>query len=72
MNFYPVYRLSRANGSFFRIGSLLGTFSPCGNRITPQFLTQLMAQFEQKAGDTILLGPRCGPTGMDAPPGEDR
>ena len=72
VNFYPVYRLSRANGSFSRIGSLLGTYSPSGTRITPHFLDQLMAHFEQKAGDRILLGPRCGPAEMDLPPDEDR
>ena len=72
MYFYPVYRLCRSNESFSRIGSLLETSNPCSNRITPNILNQRMAPFEQKPGETILLGPRCGPVGRKASPGEDR
>jgi len=72
MNFYPVYRLCRSNGSFSRIGSLLETWNPCNNRITPHIRNQLMASFEQKPGEIILLGLRCGPVGRDASPDEDR
>jgi hypothetical protein len=72
MNFYPVYRLCRTNGSFSRIGSLLGTSNPRSNRIAPHLLNQLMSHFEQKPGETILLGPRCGPVVKDALPDEDR
>lgn len=72
MNFYPVYRLCRSNGAFSRIGSLLGTCGPYGSRIAPHILKQLMSHFEQKPGDMILLGPRCGQAGKDAFPEEDR
>lgn len=72
MNFYPVYRLSRSNGAFSRIGSLLGTCGPYGSRIAPHILKQLMSHFEQKPGDMILLGPRCGQAGKDTSPDEDR
>jgi len=68
MNFYPVYRFRRSNGSFSRIGSLLETPNPCGDRIPPPILNQLTTHFEQKPGETILLGPRCGPVGKDALP----
>ena len=72
MNFYPVYRLCRSNGSFSRIGSLLESPNPCGNRIAPHILNELMTHFEQKPGEKILLGPRCGPVGKNALPYEDR
>jgi len=72
MNFYPVYRLCRSNGSFSRIGSLLESPNPCSNRIAPYIQDQLMTHFEQKPGEKILLGPRCGPVGKGALPGEDR
>jgi hypothetical protein len=72
MNFYPVYRLCRTNGSFSRVGSLLGTSYPDSYRISPHLLGHLMAQFKQKPGETILLGPRCEPIGKDAMTDEDR
>jgi hypothetical protein len=72
MNFYPVYRLRRSNGSFSRVGSLLETCHPWNARITPHVLNQAMALFEQKSGDRILLGPRCVPPGMDTFPDEER
>jgi len=68
MNFYPVYRLCRTNGSFSRIGSLLESPNPCDKRFAPPILNQLVTLFEQKPGETILLGPRCGPVGKDSLP----
>jgi hypothetical protein len=72
MNFYPVYRLCRSNGSFSRIGSLLESPNPWDNRMAPHILNQLVTLFEQKPGETILLGPRCGPVGKDSLPEGDR
>ena len=72
MNFYPVYRLCRSNGSFSRIGSLLESPNPWDNRFAPHILNQLVTLFEQKPGETILLGPRCGPVGKDSLPDGDR
>lgn len=72
MNFYPVYRIRRSNGSFSRIGSLLETCQKWGTRNPPDILKQAMALFEQKPGETILLGPRCAPAGRDASPDEER
>ena len=74
MNFYPVYRLRRSNGSFSRVGSLLDTCRQVNSRITitPHVQKQAMALFEQKSGDMILLGPRCVPTGGDAFRDEER
>ena len=72
MNFYPVYRLCRSNGSFSRIGSLLESPHPWDNRLAPHILSQLVTLFEQKPGETILLGPKCGPVGKDSLPDEDR
>ena len=71
MNFYPVYRFCRSNGSFSRIGSLLETTNPRSNRIAPHILNQLMTHFEQKPGEKILLGPRCVPVGKDTVASED-
>ena len=71
MNFYPVYRFCRSNGSFSRIGSLLETPNPCSKRIAPPILNQLMTHFEQKPGEKILLGPRCGPVGKEPLPSAD-
>jgi hypothetical protein len=59
MDFYPVYRLRRSNGSFSRVGSLLDTCGRGSARITPHVVRQAVALFEQEAGDMILLGPRC-------------
>ena len=61
MDFHPVYRLSRTNGSFSRIGSLLEPCRQEGPRSTPHNLEQAMAFFEQGPGEVILLGPRCAP-----------
>lgn len=72
MNFFPVYRLCRSNGSFSRIGSLLETWDPCSHRVTSHIQNRLMESFEQKPGERILLGPRCGPVGRDSWPGEER
>jgi hypothetical protein len=71
MNFYPVYRFCRSNGSFSRIGSLLETPGPHGNRIAPHLLNQVTTHFEPKPGERILLGPRCGPVGKAASSRED-
>jgi hypothetical protein len=70
MNFYPVYRHCRSNGSFSRIGSLLGTCRQWDPRNTPNILKQAAALFEQKSGEMILLGPRCVTVVQDAAPGE--
>ena len=71
MNFYPVYRLCRSNGSFSRIGSLLA-ISPYGSTLLPPHnLKRAEAYFEQKPVETILLGPRCGPVGKDVLPDEE-
>ena len=72
MNFYPVYRLCRTNGSFSRIGSLLAMCHPGNTQFTPHNLKQAEAYFEQKPVETILLGPRCGPVGKDSSPDGDR
>lgn len=72
MNFYPVYRLRRSNGSFSRIGSLLDTFPPSGGRSTPHALQQAKALFGQEPGDRILLGPRSVPVGGAGVPEEAR
>ena len=66
MNFVPVYRLCRSNGSFSRIGSLLEPCQQWNTQIYPHILKQAMALFEQGPGDTILLGPRCEPIRRDA------
>jgi hypothetical protein len=71
MNFYPVYRFCRSNGSFSRIGSLLETPVPSSHRTAPYVLNQLMKHFEQKPGEKILLGPRCGPVGKEPLPSEE-
>jgi hypothetical protein len=70
MNFYPVYRLCRSNGTFSRIGSLLETCQQWSTRIAPHILKQAMVLFEQEPGDTILLGPRSGSNGREAFPAE--
>ena len=71
MNFYPVYRRCRSNGSFSRIGSLLATCQQGSSQFTPHNLKQAEAYFEQKPVETILLGPRCGPVGKDVLPDEE-
>ena len=70
MNFYPVYRLSRSNGSFSHVGSLLALCQQWGTLLIPYNLKQAEAYFEQKPGEIILLGPRCGPVGKDVLPDE--
>jgi hypothetical protein len=75
MNFYPVYRLCRSNGSFSRIGSLLAICHQENTQFAPHNLKQAEAYFERKPVETILLGPRCGPVGKavlpDAEVGDD-
>jgi hypothetical protein len=65
MNFYPVYRLCRSNGSFSRIGSLLAICHQENTQFAPHYLKQAEAYFKRKPVETILLGPRCGPVGKD-------
>src|SRR5512141_3510080 len=70
MDFYPVYRLCRTNGSFSRIGSLLAIRQQQSAQVTPQNVKQAEAYFEQKPGEIILLGPRCAPVGKNGLPVE--
>jgi hypothetical protein len=70
MDFYPVYRLCRSNGSFSQIGSLLAIRQQWSTQFTPHNLKQAEAYFEQKPGEIILLGPRCVPIGKDVLPDE--
>ena len=72
MDFYPVYRLRRSNGSFSRVGSLLGPCQQWSVRVNPYVVRQAMALFGQEAGDRILLGPRCVTVGRDLYPDEAR
>lgn len=66
MNFYPVYRLRRSNGSFSRVGSLLGACQQGSARTAPHVLRQAVELFGQESGDMILLGPRCVSIGGNA------
>jgi hypothetical protein len=72
MNFYPVYRLRRSNGSFSRIGSLLETCQQWSARITPDISREAISLFGQEPGDLILLGPRCVSNGGESVPEEAR
>lgn len=58
MNFYPVYRLRRSNGSFSRIGSLLGVCQQGSVQAAPHILRQAVDLFGEEPEDRILLGPR--------------
>jgi hypothetical protein len=60
MIFYPVYRIDRSRGIFTRVGSLMEPCSPCNARFTPYLSEQAREIFARKAGDVIVLGPRCG------------
>lgn len=68
MNYYPVYRLRRSNGTFSRIGSLLAICPHWGTQLTPHNLKQAEDYFGQKPGEIFLLGPRCVPDGKDVLP----
>ena len=70
MNFYPVYRLRRSNGSFSRVGSLMDTCNQWSARTAPHILKQAVDLFRQEPGDLILIGPRCGSIGEDVFPDE--
>lgn len=72
MDFYPVYRLCRSNGSFSRIGSLLQAGERWTSRIAPHIRELAMTLFERKPGDVILLGPRSSPDRVGAIRDEDR
>ena len=60
MNFYPVYCLNRSTGIFTRVGSLIELCGRWNARITPYLSEQARDIFTRKAGDVIVLGPRCG------------